>query len=214
MLLDLLLPRCCLACGVLLRFAACPELCSRCAAATAPLPDALRTVDGTAARYAYDGPLAEALVRFKYGAEAALAGPLGRALTTDPRWRADADGRPWDLVTAVPMHRWRRLHRGFDHAALMLRHAHREVPVGRSRPALLVRTRNDPPQATLPAAQRARNLVGAFAIARGVCSLVGLRILVVDDVTTTGATLREAVAVLRDAGASAAGLALLRTLPG
>lgn len=214
MLLDALFPRCCLGCGVLLRFAACPELCSRCSAATAPLPDALRIVEGTAARYAYDGPLADALVRFKYGAEAALAGPLGRALTTDPRWRADVDGRPWDLVAAVPMHRWRRLHRGFDHAALMLRHAHREAPIGRARPALLLRTRNDPPQATLPAAQRARNLVGAFAIAGSAGSLVGMRILVIDDVTTTGATLREAVSVLRDAGAHAAGLALLRTLPG
>lgn len=214
MLLDVILPRCCLGCGVLLRFAVCPELCVRCALSTVPLPDTLRTADGTAARYAYDGPLAEALVRFKYGGEAALAGPLGRALTTDPRWRTDADGRAWDLVASVPMHRWRRLHRGFDHAALMLRHAHRELPIGRARPALLVRTRNDPPQATLPAAQRARNLVGAFAIARGAGSLVGLRILVVDDVTTTGATLREAVAVLRDAGAHATGLALLRTLAG
>ncbi len=212
MLLDAILPRCCLGCGVLLRAATCPELCSRCSNVTAPLPDPLRSHDRITARYPYDGPLADALVRFKYGAEAALAGPLGRALTTDPLWHAAADGRPWDVVASVPMHRWRRLHRGFDHAALMLRHAHRAAPIGRVRPALLVRARNDPPQATLPAAQRARNLVGAFAIAGRAGPLHGLRVLVIDDVTTTGATLREAVCVLQAAGADAFGLALLRTL--
>lgn len=212
-LLDALLPPCCMACGVLLRRRTTPELCSRCAVSMAPLPDLWRHLDDITARFAYDGALAEALVRCKYGADAALAGPLGRALADDPLWSAGPCGRPWDLVACVPMHRWRRVRRGFDHAALMLRHGQREVPSGRASPGLLVRLRNDPPQASLPATARRRNLAGAFRVAP-TARVAGMRVLVVDDVTTTGATLREALAVLRAAGAASVhGLALLRTLP-
>lgn len=213
MLLDVLLPPCCLHCGVLLRARAVPELCSRCAVALAPLPDPLRCVADVTARFAYDGPLAEAVTRCKYAGDAALAGPLGRALAEDPRWVCAPDGQPWDLVTCVPMHRWRRLRRGFDHAALMLRHAQRARPSGRPCPRLLVRTRNDPPQASLPAARRHTNLVGALAVRGGTAATQGARILVVDDVTTTGATLGEAARALRAAGATVVhGLALLRSL--
>ncbi len=213
MLLDALLPPCCLACGVLLRRPVLPELCTRCLVAVAPLPEPLRRQGDASARFAYDGPLAEAMTRCKYGADAALAGALGRALTPDPLWSCAPDGAPWDVVTCIPMHPWRRMRRGFDHAALMLRHAHRARPTARRLPRLLTRLRNDPPQATLPAATRLTNLVGAFAVARGAPALVGARVLVIDDVTTTGATLGEAIAALRRAGAiCVGGLALLRTL--
>lgn len=213
MLLDALLPRCCLGCSLLLRHAAVLELCARCAADTVALPTPWRCVDGITARFAYDGALAAAMTRCKYGADAALAGPLGRALTDDPLWSAAPDGQAWDLVACVPMHTWRRIRRGFDHAALMLRHAHRAVPRAKACPGLLVRVRNDPPQASLPATTRRQNLAGAFALARAAPRLAGARVLVVDDVTTTGATLGEAIAVLRAAGAVASALALMRTLP-
>lgn len=214
MLLDVLLPPCCLACGVLLRGRPEPELCSGCAAAVAPLPDPWRHLDGITARFAYDGPFALAITRCKYAADAALAGPLGRALVGDPLWLADERGHPWDLVACVPMHPWRRLRRGFDHARLMLGHAWRRLPSGRAAAGLLIRVRNDPPQASLPAAARRHNLVGAFAVAARAPRLHGARVLVVDDVTTTGATLGQAMAAVRAAGAaSVRGLALLRTLP-
>jgi predicted amidophosphoribosyltransferase len=208
-LLDWLLPATCMGCGILLRGPCTPELCTRCAVGCALLPASMRVVNGVAARYPYDGGMRAALLRCKFGPEPALAGPLGRALADDPLLLAAPDGAPWDGVVALPSHRRRRLARGFDQARAIAEHA--LAPLGR-RPlvGVLVRVRCDPPQSELPAARRRANVRGAFEIVRG-ARVAGRRFLVVDDVTTTGATLEAATAALSAAGAShACGLALMR----
>lgn len=178
----------------------------------APLPAAHRTEGPITARYTYDGPLGDAMARAKYGGDLSLFGPLGRAIAEDPVWIADAHGRPWDAITIVPMHRWRRIARGCDHTALLVRHAWRHRRASPRPESLLDRLRNDPPQASLRAGARRLNLCGAFAV-RPRAAVVGRRILVVDDVTTTGATLAETLAVLSAAGAAHVhGLALLRSV--
>lgn len=164
---------------------------------------------GIAARYAYEGGLRAALLRCKFGPDPALAGPLGRALADDPWLVAAPDGAPWDGVIALPTHPRRRFARGFDHARGITEHALRGT---KRRPArgLLVRVRCDRPQSELPAAERSGNVRGAFAVLDA-ARVRGGRWLVVDDVTTTGATLEAATSALRAAGATlAAGLALLR----
>jgi predicted amidophosphoribosyltransferase len=208
-MLDWLLPPVCMGCDVLLRAPCSPELCTRCALGCAPLPDDLRMRDGIAARYAYDGGLRAALLRCKFGPEPALAGPLGRALAGDPWLVAAPDGGVWDGVIALPTHPRRRFARGFDHARGITQHA---LLVSNRRPArgVLVRVRCDRPQSELPAAERKGNVRGAFAVIDPT-RVRGRRWLVVDDVTTTGATLEAATSALRAAGATvAAGLALLR----
>lgn len=207
MIADLLFPPICLGCRRLLADDPPLPLCTACAREHVQLPADHRVQAGTEALHAYDGPLARAVAALKYGGEIELAGPLGRLLA-----RADLLARGWDLVAPVPMHPWRAALRGFNHAALLARWAvhHAGLPARTVAPRLLRRLRATPPQAGLDGEARRRNLDGAIGVRQ---TVAGRRILVLDDVTTTGATLGACLAALRDAGAAeVAGLALLRTL--
>jgi ComF family protein len=102
-----------------------------------------------------------------------------------------------DAVVPVPLHRSRALQRGYDQAALLAGSV-----AGRTglalRPALY-RVRGSRPQVELDRAARAANVRRAFLAEAG--SLRGLRVALVDDVATTGATLADAAAAARAAGA-------------
>ena len=104
------------------------------------------------------------------------------------------------------MHWLRRLGRGFDHARAIAAGLARELrlPLGRE----LVRVRNTLPQVHLPVSRRSANVRGAFAVRRG-ADVDGAGVLLVDDVTTTGATVNEAARVLLAAGAREVVVAVL-----
>jgi len=99
-----------------------------------------------------------------------------------------------DIVVPVPLHRRRRRSRGFNQAADLARQL--GLPVV---PALR-RTRATPSQTDLPAARRHANVRNAFTLSRR-CDVRGLRVVVVDDVSTTGATIEACARVLKEAGA-------------
>ena len=99
-----------------------------------------------------------------------------------------------DGVVPVPLHRGRERTRGFNQARELARYLERPLL------DVLVRTRKTPAQADLPAAKRAANVSGAFAIAKGAPPLDGLVVVLVDDVSTTGATLNACAAPLVSAG--------------
>ncbi len=104
-----------------------------------------------------------------------------------------------DLVCVVPLHRWRLMKRGYNQSALLA--ARLQTPA-RIEPELLVRTRATPSQGGLSRSGRQRNIRGAFAVhARYLAQVKGKRIVLVDDVFTTGATLGECCRVLKRAGA-------------
>lgn len=142
----------------------------------------------------YEGPLRKLIHVFKYGKVESLAQPLGRFLLQSLPLE-----QRFDLIIAMPMHWRKRWERGFNQAELLAK------PVAKRYGAKLAtnlrRRRYTKPQAGLSEAQRRENLRNCFSVARP-RQVAGKRVLVIDDVFTTGATLRAAAAALKEAGAS------------
>ena len=112
-----------------------------------------------------------------------------------------------DLVAPVPLH-WRRTWwRGYNQAAAVAEQLARMIGVPSSRRCLR-RIRHTPQQLQPSAAARRENVRGAFRVRRG-ANVVGKRILLVDDVMTTGSTASEASRTLREAGAVEVAVAVL-----
>jgi ComF family protein len=118
----------------------------------------------------------------------------GRAKGTKNKFTDLFDGY---LVIPVPLHRRRRLWRGFNQAQLIAGHLAQSLGLKTDETGL-IRIRNNQPQAKLKEAERKNNIIGCFAW-RGQF-LNGANILIVDDVVTTGATLDECAKILKQNG--------------
>lgn len=106
-------------------------------------------------------------------------------------------GQNW-LITAVPLHRSRQNWRGFNQSELLGRILAEKI--GLKYDNLLIRVKNTQPQVKLKGADRKRNIRGAFELIDN-CKLKNENLLLIDDVWTTGSTLRECCWVLKRAGA-------------
>jgi ComF family protein len=143
--------------------------------------------------YLFDGPLRASIHRFKYRGEFARGSSLADLmLETVVDQPVDAD-----LVAFVALHPRRRRERGFDQAEILARRVadRLEHPLARD----LARVVDTPSQVGRTAAERRANVQGAFAWNGE--SITGARIVLIDDVVTTGATMLAASAALRSAGA-------------
>ena len=142
----------------------------------------------------FDGPLQKLVHLFKYGKVESLAQPLGRfllsALPIDLRF---------DLVIAMPMHWRKQWERGFNQAELLARPVARRAGLPLS--SNLRRRRYTRSQAGLSERARRENLKDSFSVRRPE-QIAGKHVLLVDDVFTTGATLRTAAGILKEAGAA------------
>lgn len=155
------------------------------------------------AAWSYDGPIGEVIRALKFRRLDYLGAHLARELR---ELAADEEGG-WDLVVPVPLHWLRRWRRGYNQAERVARPLARLLGVPCAE--LLRRRRATRPQTGLAREERLANPRGAFALRGGLARAVrgwrhrleGRRVLLVDDVVTTGATLRAAAEVLRRAGA-------------
>jgi ComF family protein len=226
---DLVLPGVCLGCGQapalhkglcqacnerLLAVVALPY-CPRCGATVGPgLPvtfDGCRACPAVLPRFSsvvrlgpYAPPLRSLVRLAKYHRLPGMRGRLADMLAVAAIVRLS--GRVPDVVMPVPMHWRRRMWKGYDHARLLA-----AALAGKLRAPLgneLLRVRNTPPQVHLPRSRRIENVRNAFAVRNSACLREAL-VLLVDDVTTTGATACEAARTLLDAGAAQVVLAVV-----
>ncbi len=219
-LLSLFFPSECESCGVHLRAPAAPGLCGTCeravhwltppfcrscgrpcAAGPCAACRAARPAFDTAwACAAYAGPWRDLLRRYKFGRRRSLAGLFGRALIRFARERAaEGDRAGWDVVTAVPLDPVTERGRGFNQCAPLVARLARELGI----PAFdgLRRQRGSSAQSLLGRRARFENVKGRFRVRSG-RAVRGRRVLLVDDVITTGVTVSECARALKDAGAS------------
>jgi ComF family protein len=198
-------PSLCRACGAELDGRGARLLCAGCREELlAPVPAGWREScalggDGLPryARHPYDGPAGEAVRLLKFGGKMRMA-PLLAACVA-PLVAGLRDAYRLDTLTPVPLHPLRRRERRFNQAEEIGRPAARDATLA-FEPRGLARTKNTRPQVELSGEDRFANVVGAFAAWE---RFAGKRVLLFDDVITTGATVRECGLVLRKAGAAA-----------
>ena len=144
--------------------------------------------------FSFSEPIAGVVHRYKYEGLFALARPLGALMAC--RWPDWA--YPIDIIVPIPLHPRRQRGRGFNQAALLAQQlgSHQAIEVNEQ---ILRRVRYTMPQIGLSPTRRKENVWQAFAAEPG--SLDGMRILLIDDVYTTGATMTSAANALLNAGA-------------
>ncbi len=140
----------------------------------------------------YEGPLRKLIHLFKYGKVETLATPLSRFLL-----QALPVDHCFDVIIAMPMHWRKHWERGFNQAELLAKPVAKRYGLRLSNN--LRRRRYTKPQAGLTEAERRQNLKDSLRVKRPE-QIAGKRVLLVDDVFTTGATLRAAATALKEAG--------------
>lgn len=199
--------RVCLRCGRPLVGAAAlghgPELCLDC-------HGGWQGFDLARAAGAYDWPLSEAVHRLKFGAELSLAELLGKLMGFRLGELVSLSGALPDVIVPVPMHLMRLRERGFNQSQCLAQVVAGQygLPVEMA----LQRIRATVPQKVLGRDQRLSNLKGAFTVKRG-ARVKGKRVLLVDDVITTGSTAEACAFALKDAGACRVDVLLVAAVP-
>ena len=196
-LLDLFFPPRCILCHDFLTREE-TDLCHRCRK-TIPIlkksKNRLSFVAGWTAIWYYSDTVRDSLLRFKFAGCRCYAPAYGRRLAL----HLEQQFEEFDVLTCVPTGWLRRVLRGYDHTALLAEATGKELGIPASR--ILRKVRHTPPQSGVEgAAQRRANVLGAYGVIDPV-SIQDKRILLLDDIITSGATVSECARVLLTAGA-------------
>lgn len=197
-LLDLIYPPKCVFCGRLLKKNE-TDVCAKCRVA---LPEVVGSIErGEFFRccwsvYYYEGFVAQSILRYKFGGMQQYADAYGRE-TAMLLLRSHVE---FDVLTWVPVSDRRRRARGYDQSGLLAQAVASELGVPCTR--TLRKKRDNPPQSRLRDHERRRaNVLNAYEAVQEE-NFCGKRVLLIDDVITSGATLSECSRVLRTAGAA------------
>lgn len=169
-------------------------ICGACAASITRVenPEPLHHAAGFTAGLLFEGGVIDAVHGLKYKDAVYVAPLLASFIEIPPDWELDC-------IVPIPLHFIRLWRRGYNQSALLAQALSERIGVPVSE-KLLRRVRYTKTQTKLGAAQRAKNIRNAFAAAADV---QGKRILLIDDVRTTGSTLDSAAMALRKGGAAA-----------
>lgn len=151
--------------------------------------------DGLRAAYIYKGIARELVQSLKYRGMTALGAPIGSLCVDTLR----EEGLEFEVIVPVPLHGMRKRTRGFNQAELLARHIGSGLGVPVESRVLERRRRTAQQARSADAEERQRNVAGAFCGRRA--AVEGRDVLLVDDVTTTGATLAACAQALKEAGA-------------
>jgi ComF family protein len=197
-LLDLVFPPKCILCGKLLKKGE-TDLCKHCRVETPEYPSGkrkLQFLDSFTSVWYYEEYPRKSILRYKFGGRRHYAPAYGRILAMKILREQEAS---FDCLTWVPVSPLRKLSRGFDQVALLALNVGKELEI---QPVpLLKKIRHNRRQSGIPdAAMRRANVLGAYR-AENLSQIQGKKILLLDDVLTTGATVEECARVLLTAGA-------------
>lgn len=184
------------------QFAQPQHRCSGCALPLSPpqhrCPSCLAhppPLDLCVAAVPYAWPWVDLIARYKFHQQAGWSSTLATLMLSTP-WAEDTLEKA-DLVLPIPLSPQRLAHRGYNQSWLLAK----QLCPSKANAQLLLRTRDTPSQRNLPRAERLANLIGAFAVAPlKAAELRGKRVVLVDDVMTSGASMHSAARVLRQAG--------------
>ena len=197
-ILNLLFPPRCILCGQLLQKEE-TDLCRSCRTDAPEFPEEktkLQFLDSFTAVWYYKENVRRSLLRYKFHGCTGYAAGYGRLLAMKIQ-RTHPEG--FDLLTWVPVSPMRRLRRGYDQVELLAKAVGKEL--GMKPVKLLRKVHNNRPQSgILGAAQRRATVLGVYRLT-GKAELAGRRVLLLDDILTTGATAGECARMLLTAGA-------------
>jgi len=194
---DLIYPPKCMFCGKLMEHSATP-FCTNCQLDLPEYDGPLKTVpyfEKTIAPFYYEGSVRSAILRYKFQGMKRYALPFAQWMAV---WVRDKLEGEYDLISWVPCSRLRKWSRGYDQAETLAKAL--AAALGAEAVCTLKKIKHNPKQSNASSAARRRaNVLGVYRAVKPE-QFAGKRILLVDDVLTTGATLSECGKMLRLAG--------------